>query len=165
MYEPKDDDGMEGLLQDVLSHKYLVAAEDDFRIDSDLKWMLLSQSVVFMVSDRRYVSWFMEQELESYVHYVPIKPDYSDVEEQVAWCEKNLEKCEEIAERATLFVHDMLFHMSSEKETTEIQMRIQEKYTYAFNSTTPKEVKAMDDGGNDDDDSKKKKDKDGKRRH
>ena len=159
MYEPKDDDGMEGLLQDVLSHKYLVATEDDFRIDSDLKWMLLSQSVVFMVSDRRYVSWFMEQELESYVHYVPIKSDYSDVEEQVAWCEKNLEKCEKIAERATLFVHDMLFHMSSEKETTEIQMRIQEKYTYAFNS------KAMDDGGNDDDDSKKKKDKDGKRRH
>ena len=162
MYEPKDDEDMEGMLQDVLSHRYVLATEDDFRIDSELKWMLLSQSVVFMVSDRRYVTWFMEQELESYVHYIPIKPDYSDVEEQVAWCEKNLEKCEKIAERATIYVHDMLFHMSSEKETTEIQMRIMERYTYFFNSTTPNTAKAAKD---DVDDDKKEKNQDGKRRY
>jgi hypothetical protein len=42
-------------------------------------------------------------------------------------------------------VHDMLFHMTSEKETTEIQMRIMERYTNAFNSTTPKIVKVVND--------------------
>jgi hypothetical protein len=84
-----------------------------------------------------------------------------DVEEQVAWCEKNLEKCEKIAERATLYVHNMLFHMSSEKETTEIQVRIMERYTHFFNSTTPNTVKATKDDVNDD---KKEKNKEGKRR-
>jgi len=158
IYEPKDDDGTEGLLQDVLSNRYLIATEDDFRIDSDLKWMLLSQSVVFMATDRRFVSWFMEQELESYVHYVPIKPDYSDVEEQVKWCEKNIDKCEKIAERATLFVHDMLFHGLSEKETSEIQFRIMERYTYNFNGLTP-EITVNNE---DEEDEGKKKKKDGK---
>lgn len=120
----------------MLSYRYLIATEDDYRVNFELKWMLLSQSVVFMSHELRFTSWFMEDLLEPYVHFVPIASDYSDVEKQVRWCEDNPIEAEKIAERATLFVHDMLFHRLSEKETNEIQLQIMERYAERFNGST-----------------------------
>jgi len=130
--EPTSDNERRDYFKDILSHRYIIATEDDYKVNSDLKWMLLSQSVVLMAEENRFSSWFMEDFLEPYVHYIPISKDYSDVEEKLKWCEKNPEKAEEVSERATLFVHDMLFHYSSDTEYSEIKFQLMEKYSENF---------------------------------
>ena len=70
--------------------------------------------------------------MKPYVHFVPIKTDYSDVEDQIAWCEGHLQEIEQISERATLFVHDMLFQPASEKDNDEIRLQIMERYGTVF---------------------------------
>ena len=42
----------------------------------------------------------MEGALEPYVHYVPLKDDFSDLDDIVAWCENNDDKCKEISVNA-----------------------------------------------------------------
>mmetsp|Transcript_19067 Transcript_19067/g.28470 ORF Transcript_19067/g.28470 Transcript_19067/m.28470 type:complete len:97 (-) Transcript_19067:306-596(-) len=94
--------------------------------------MLLSNSVVLMPKIQDMTSWFMEEFLEAYVHFVPIEADYSDVEQQITWCENNLSEVERISERATLFVHDLLLHRDSSRDNTEVQLQIMERYVDLF---------------------------------
>lgn len=42
--------------------------------------------------------------LQPWVHYVPIRPDASDLMEKVEQCEKDLPRCEAIAKRATEYI-------------------------------------------------------------
>lgn len=117
-----------------LMFRYIIMTEDDFRVNSDLKWMLLSQSVVLMPEKRRFTSWFMEDFLEPYVHFVPIAPDYTNIDEQVEWCNEHPDEVLKISERATFFVHDMLFHRSSDRDNSEIKFCIMERYARQFNN-------------------------------
>ena len=101
-------------------------------VNDDLVWMLLSQSVVFMSDTRQQgalTSWMMESFLEPYIHYIPIASDYTDVDEKVAWCENNLDKVIIIPQRATAFVHNLLF---AEKENEEVKFQVMERYSKIF---------------------------------
>eukprot|EP00978_Attheya_sp_CCMP212_P021154 scaffold61419_cov47-Attheya_sp.AAC.2 len=122
----------ESQVSKMLSYRYIVATEDDFRINSDLKWMLLSQSVVLMPRELRFTSWFMEDLLEPYVHFIPIESDYSNIVEQVQWCESNLKDAQRISERATLFVYDMFFHPSSDFDNSEVKFEMMDRYKDRF---------------------------------
>ena len=62
------------------------------------------------------------------MHYIPIAPDYSDIEEKIIWCEQNLLEARRISERSSLFVHDMLFDRSSDKENEEVLFQVMERY-------------------------------------
>lgn len=118
-------------IRDRLQYRYLVAAREG-TVNDDLVWMLLSQSVVFMSDTRQQgalTSWMMESFLEPYVHYIPIASDYADVDEKVAWCENNLDKVEIISQRATVFVHNLLF---AEKENEEVKFQVMERYSKIF---------------------------------
>ena len=94
--------------------------------------MLLSQSVVLMPRELRFTSWFMEDLLEPYVHFIPIESDYSNIVEQVQWCESNLKDARRISERATLFVHDMFFHRSSDFDNSEVKFEMMDRYKDRF---------------------------------
>ena len=50
------------------------------------------------------VSWFMEDHLVPFKHYVPIKDDWSDLLEMYYWCENNQDKCEDIINCANNYV-------------------------------------------------------------
>lgn len=68
----------------------------------------------------------------SYVHFVPIASNYSDIERQIQWCEEHLEEAKKISDRATVFVHDFLFHFQSEKDNAEVRFRVMERYAELF---------------------------------
>eukprot|EP01082_Thalassiosira_pseudonana_P009064 g8050.t1 g8050 contig27:73342-76182(-) len=114
-------------LRELLSHRYLVTTGE--RTSSDvLEALLLSQSIVLMPNERQSTSWLMETALKPYVHFVPIKRDHSDIAAQMQWCENNLEAARKISERASLYVHDMLFDAKAGKDNEEIRFRIMERY-------------------------------------
>jgi Glycosyl transferase family 90 len=93
-------------MKEQLAYKVLISAEGN-DVASGLKWMMASNSVVVM-SRPTICSWFMEDKLQPYVHYVPTKGDYSDLEEQVNWCLDNEQKCLQIIGNAQQYVSQFL---------------------------------------------------------
>ena len=65
-------------IREQLKYKYILSIEGN-DVSSGLKWQLYSNSVVFMRKPK-IVSWAMEDKLEPYVHYIPIKDDFSEGE-------------------------------------------------------------------------------------
>lgn len=91
---------------DILKHRYLVSVEGN-DVATNLKWLLLSKSVVMMPRNRVEMV-FLESQLIPYKHYVPLKEDTSDLEQKVLWCESRPDKCESIALAATEYASNYL---------------------------------------------------------
>jgi|694.fasta_scaffold00860_38 hypothetical protein len=64
-----------------LSHKFVLSIEGN-DVATNLKWIMASQSLCLMVPPS-VESWFLESELIPGVHYVALRPDYADLEEQI----------------------------------------------------------------------------------
>ena len=57
----------------------------------------------------------MESKLIPYIHYVPLKDDFSDLEEVVKWCDNNQKECEYIAFMSKAYVLQFFNHEKEEK--------------------------------------------------
>lgn len=93
-------------LEEQLQYKFLVSLEGN-DVASGLKWMLYSNSVVMMVKPA-ICSWAMEDQLEPFVHYLPLKDDFSNLEEIYQWAISNEDACIAIANNATKFIEKFL---------------------------------------------------------
>ena len=113
-------------LTDVLQHRYLLSLEG-VDSDTDLLWKLFSNSVVFMANST-YASWAMEPILQPWVHFIPIQPDWSDLETNIRWANNHPQEAKRIAESATLFVYDLLFHPDAAKDEAQIMKRMMYRY-------------------------------------
>ena len=98
-------------IEHMLQYKYLICAEGN-DVASGLKWMLYSKSVVLMPKPTT-VSWFMEDHLVPFKHYVPIKDDWSDLLKMYTWCENNQDKCKVIIKCANEYVHRFIDEFES----------------------------------------------------
>lgn len=78
----------------VKNYKYLLDIGGN-GFSARLHYLLFSNRPLLLV-DRDYVQYFYE-DLEPFVHYVPVKRDLSDFIDQVQWVRNNPEKCKEIA--------------------------------------------------------------------
>jgi hypothetical protein len=113
-------------MHELQGHKVLISLEGN-DVASGLKWNLLSQSVVLMPKPTK-TSWAMEELLEPWVHYIPMKDDGSDADAMVQWVVDHDQKAKEISQRATLFMYDLLYHPLSEKENLEVKQEIVRRY-------------------------------------
>jgi len=120
-------------VEELLKYKILVSLEGN-DVSSGLKWMLLSNSVLLMPPPTR-TSWAMEELLEPFVHYVPMAEDGSDAEEKIQWILDNDMEAQRIAERATLFMEDMLYHPDAEKDELEVKKEIMRRYRMHWRPT------------------------------
>jgi hypothetical protein len=72
-------------------------------------WKMNSGSVLFKV-DSDWSQWFYE-DYKPYIHYIPIKDDFSDLQSQYEWCELHQDECEEIVKNSLeLFQKTYRFH-------------------------------------------------------
>jgi hypothetical protein len=92
--------------KEMLQYKFLLSIEGN-DVATNLKWSLLSNSVVLMAKPTK-CSWFMEDNLIPFEHYVPLEDDYSNIEEMYTWCIENLEKCDTISKNATKYIEKFL---------------------------------------------------------
>ena len=116
--------------QGQLAYKAVIMIEGN-DVSTGLKWAMLSKSIVVMPRPAKS-SWFMEELLQPYVHYVPIKPDMSDVDAQVRWIVDNDKLAHRIAIRGSMWVNDMLFHDDAEEEERQIEREILSRYEALF---------------------------------
>lgn len=83
--------------QDKNKYKYILSAKSEC-YDFSLNSVIILPPIKV---------WFSNK-IEPYVHYVPVKSDYSDLETQLEWCKENDQKCELIAENSVKFYTEYL---------------------------------------------------------
>jgi hypothetical protein len=113
---------------EMLKYKFLLSIEGN-DVATNLKWCLLSNSVVLMAKPK-ICSWFMEDILIPFEHYVPLEDDYSNIEEMYAWCMNNLEKCETISKNATEYMKIFLDEENEEYIITQVLKGYFENVTF-----------------------------------
>jgi hypothetical protein len=117
-------------LSSLMKYKIIIIIEGN-DVSSGLKWALYSGSVVMMAPPTK-TSYAMEELLIPWVHYVPLKPDFSDASEKLNWTLSHDEEARRIAERGTLFIHDLLFHEDSEEDNRRVGDEILSRYMKFF---------------------------------
>ena len=116
--------------------KYILSIEGN-DVATGLKWQLTSNSVVFMAAPIT-VSFAMEDLLVPFVHYVPVKDDYSNLVEMVEWARMNDDKCKWISEQATLYMDQLWNSKEAQDEYVAIQRELGERYHKQFGAISDK---------------------------
>jgi len=109
VYNPKLSSDLfkdEMTVEQQLKYKYLLCLEGN-DVATSLKWSLMSNSVVIM-SKPIIEGWLMEGLLQPYVHFVPLKDDFSDLNEILEWCRNNDDTCKQISENARKWMMQFL---------------------------------------------------------
>lgn len=117
-------------MEEQLQYKMIIVMEGN-DVATSLKWAFYSRSLVLMQVPS-FTSFAMEEWLEPWTHYVPLKSDLSDAEEKIRWVMEHDEEARKISERATLFIHDLLFHPESEVENKKIKKKLLRHYFRFF---------------------------------
>jgi hypothetical protein len=110
----------------IQQYKVLICLEGN-DVSSGLKWMLQSQSVVLMPPPTR-TSWAMEELLEPWIHYIPMLSNGTNAETMVQWVLDNDKEARRIAERATLFMYDLVYHSQAASDDRKIKENIARRY-------------------------------------
>lgn len=93
-------------IYDMLEYKYILSVEGN-DVATGLKWNMASKSLVLMPIPSTE-SWFLESLLEPWVHFVPVKNDFSDLLEKKRWCDAHVHECEEIIANANAYVKQFI---------------------------------------------------------
>jgi len=89
-------------MKSLLTSKYHLLVNGNDK-PSGLNWVLLSNSVPFMV-EPDIESWLLEASLKPWEHYIPIKPDFSDLSTKVDWAVQNDAEAERISKAGQEYV-------------------------------------------------------------
>lgn len=81
-------------LQEQLRYKFVACIEGN-DVATNLKWVMDSNSLAVMPKPK-YETWFMEGSLRAGEHYVEVKPDYSDLDQQMDYYMSHPEEAERI---------------------------------------------------------------------
>ena len=95
--------------EEQMKHKYIIHIDGHvaaFRLAKEL-----NSGSVILKQDSEYKMWYSDL-LEPYKHYVPIKRDLSDLEQQIQWCRDNTSKCIEIIRNAREVYNNYLGYAS-----------------------------------------------------
>jgi len=131
-YSRKGGEAEEGResLSDMNQYKYLLSVEGN-DVATGLKWMLYSNSVVFM-SRPTVTTWAMEDVLVPFVHYIPLANDYSNLLQMIKWANEHDEACQEISQRATEFIEHLWMSEQAKEDTKYLQKALVTSYVNQF---------------------------------
>lgn len=90
-------------LLDHLKFRYIIALEGN-DVATNLKWVMSSNSIAVMPRPK-YETWFMEGRLIPNYHYIEIKDDFSDLEEQLAYYNNHLDEAMAIIKNAHEYIN------------------------------------------------------------
>lgn len=82
--------------EEQVRHRYLPCLRGN-DVGSSFRWQVAAKSVILKESYPWEV--FFDCHFRPGEHFVPIAEDFSDVQEKIAWCEKNLDECEAMNRR------------------------------------------------------------------
>lgn len=92
--------------ENMVNCRYLIAAEGN-DVATGVKWQLYTESVLLMPAPEKE-TWLLEGDLVPYEHYVPLRPDFADLGDQLRWCEAHPERADHIARAGRTHVMSVL---------------------------------------------------------
>jgi len=114
--------------QEQLNYKFILSIEGN-DVATNLKWIMGSHSLCFMCRPK-YETWFMEGTLIPHHHYVLVKDDFSDLEEQFQYYKKHPEEAMRIIHNANTFVKQF----KNKKSERKIALLVLDKYLNTKNT-------------------------------
>ena len=118
--------GPDMLMDELLEYKALIFVEGN-DVSSGLKWGLLSNSIVMMPIPR-FTSWAMEELLEPWMHYVPLRDDLADAGERLIWVLQHEQEAARIVRRATLWMLDLVYHPEAVQDEKRVFTEMLRRY-------------------------------------
>lgn len=103
-------------IHELLQHKFLLSVEGN-DVATNLKWILYSNSVPFC-PPFTIQSWILEDNLQPWQHYIPVRADFSDMEEKLDWAIHHPSQCKSIARQGKDYMRQF---MDLEKENTIVE--------------------------------------------
>jgi Glycosyl transferase family 90 len=91
---------------DFVKYRFQIDIDGNSNSWSFLPKLMMGACLLKVVS--RWRQWYYDG-LHPWEHYVPVKNDLSDLEEQVAWCLENGEQARQIATNGMKFAHGIVF--------------------------------------------------------
>jgi hypothetical protein len=92
-------------MADQSRYKYIIHVDGNVNAYRLLATMLTGSLILRVTS--QYTSW-ADHMMQHMVHYVPVKADLSDLLDVIRWCERNDDKCKEIAQNGMNFARSIL---------------------------------------------------------
>jgi len=108
-------------LKEMLQYKMVLCVEGN-DVASGLKWVLASTCLP-VCPPPTMESWIMEGHLEPYTHYLPVRSDFSDVEEKVEWALGHPQLCEDMVKAGQHYMKPFQDVKEENAITTEILRR------------------------------------------
>lgn len=105
-----------------LNYKFILCLEG-IDVSTSLKWVMSSNSLT-VCPKPKFESWFMEGRLQSGVHYVEVKDDFSDLMEKMDYYTKNPIEAQKIIEHANAYAAQF----TDRKKENLISLLVLEKY-------------------------------------
>jgi len=94
-------------MNEQIKYKYIINI-DGHSNPNRTSYLLQLNSLILMVESKYVVGnicWYSNL-LQPYIHYIPIKYDLSNLEEQIIWCRNNDDKCIKIIQQANQLFHN-----------------------------------------------------------
>lgn len=93
-------------IADHLKYKYQILVDGNTTSWSRAYWQLFSNSIIFKHNSDN-IQWYYDC-LVPYVHYIPVKNDFSDLIEKINWAKKNDDQVKKIIKNANYFANNNL---------------------------------------------------------
>lgn len=112
----EDDVKKMNIREEQQKYRYLIDIPSGYEQEAGgsrrIKYMLHSKRLIFLV-DRQIHDW-VSSKLEPFVHYIPVKEDFSDLFEKIEWADTHPKEVEQIIKNATSiapFRRDAINHL------------------------------------------------------
>jgi hypothetical protein len=102
-------------ISDQIQYKMILDMDGWSSTWSATVWKMYSGSVLLKTKSK-WKQWYYHK-LEPWVHYVPVKDDFSDLNDKIEWCLHNERECIKITENAKRFVDKHLTWDQVKKDT------------------------------------------------
>lgn len=93
-------------MDDLLQHKFILSVEGN-DVATNLKWILNSNSVAFC-PPFTINSWILEEHLQPWQHYIPVRHDFADLPEKVEWATHHPEQCKTISQQGRVYINQFM---------------------------------------------------------
>lgn len=107
-------------IEEALKYRYLFDVDGYSCSYSRMAWILYSDSLLFKHKSTKQ-QWYYSL-LQPFVHYIPIKEDFSDLEQQYLWAENNKDQAQQIVHNAQILAKQVFSEQAIEQATIQALM-------------------------------------------
>jgi hypothetical protein len=117
---------------EMIRYKYILDIDGNASTWDATAWKLNSGSVILKAASE-WKQWFYEF-YKPWTHFVPIKDDFSDIQDQYTWCESNQDKCQTMIVNCKALFQKAYRFTNVMAYTSSILERIQQLKPYTVGS-------------------------------